>query len=98
MRYLRDLWAKHLQQFDRVRINTSFNTAFSCGIANVDIEGIDPGKITSHLWKKHRIIVTPIKHAEFQGIRVSPNVFTTRGELERFVDAMELIIKNGVET
>ena len=93
LRYLRDCWAKKLLQHDRVRLHTSLKPEFSCGLANVEIKGIDPGKITSYLWEKHRIIVIPIKHAEFQGIRVSPNVYTTLEEIDRFCEVMEGIIK-----
>lgn len=96
LRYLRDRWAKRLLEHGRVRLNTSLNPQFSCGLGNVHIEGIDPGNLTQHLWKMHRIIVTPIKHAEFQGIRVTPNVYTTLEEIDRFCDAMEHVISNGL--
>lgn len=33
-----------------------------------------------------------IKHREFEGIRVSPSVFTTLEEIDRFADAMERVI------
>ena len=96
LRYLRDRWAKRLLQNDRVRLNTSLKPEFSCGLANVQITGIDPGKLTGYLWDKHRIIVVSIKHAEFEGIRVTPNVYTTIEEIDRFCDAIETAIKNGV--
>lgn len=96
LRFLRDRWAKRLMEHDRIRLNTSLKPEFSCGIGNVEIKGIDPVDLKDHLWKKHRIIVVPIKHAEFQGIRVTPNVYTTLEEVDRFADAMEGVIKNGL--
>ena len=96
MRYLRNRWAKRLLEHDRVRLHTSLKPQFACGLANVQIEGVDPGELTSHLWQKYRIIVTPIKHKEFEGIRVTPNVYTTLEELDRFSDAMEKVIKKGL--
>ena len=51
-----------------------------------------------HLWNKHRIIATPIKHAEFQGLRVTPNVYTTLDEVDRFVAAIEEVLAHGVPT
>ncbi|MFQ5606172.1 MAG: aminotransferase class V-fold PLP-dependent enzyme [bacterium] len=98
MIYLRDRWAKRLRQHDRVRLHTSLKPGFACGLANVQIQGIEPGDITAYLWKKHRIIVTPIKHPEFEGLRVTPNVYTTVEEIDRFSEAMETIIKKGIET
>ena len=98
LRYLRNYWAERLLQHDRVRLHTSLKPEFSCCIANVEIEGVDSGKLGQHLWRNHRIIVTPIKHPQFEGLRVTPNVYTTREELDRFVEAMEDVIRNGLPT
>ena len=35
-------------------------------------------------------------HYEFKGLRITPNVYTTLGELNRFCDVMENVSKNGV--
>ncbi|NIR52350.1 aminotransferase class V-fold PLP-dependent enzyme [candidate division KSB1 bacterium] len=96
MIYLRDRWAKRLLEHDRVRLHTSLKPGFACGLATVQIEGIDPVELTQHLWKKYRIIVVGIKHPEFEGIRVTPNVYSTIEEIDRFGDAMETVIKKGI--
>src|SRR5580658_3217938 len=59
------------------------------GPATVAVEGTDPGKLAGHLWEHYRIIVTPIVHPEFQGLRVTPNIYTTIGDIDTFCDAME---------
>ena len=38
----------------------------------------------------------PIVHEEFQGIRITPNVYTTLGELDRFCELMETIARRGL--
>ncbi len=96
--FLRDYWADPLLEHDRVRLHTSLKPGFACGIANVEIEEVDPGELTSWLFREHRIIVTPIKHNEFQGIRVSPSVYTTLEELDRFVAAMDHVVREGLPT
>ncbi len=96
LRYLRDTWANRLLAHDRVRLHTSLKPEFSAGIANVEVEGIDSSALGAHLWQRHRIIVTPIKHDEFEGLRISPNVYTTLEELDRFCEAMEEVIRNGL--
>lgn len=96
--YLRDYWAKPLLEYDNVRLNTSLKPGFACGIANVDIEDVDVLALVDWLWKEHRIIVTPINHDEFHGLRVSPSVYTTTEELDRFVEAMETVIRGGLPT
>lgn len=96
LRYLNNYWIDQIIDYDRVKLHTSRDPKYYCGIVNVQIEDVDPGKLVSHLWKKHRIIVTPINHDEFQGIRVTPNVYTTLEEVDRFADAMESVVKNGI--
>ncbi len=96
LRYLKDRWARRLQSQKGVRILTPFDPAQSCGLALVGIDGIDPNKLTTYLWEKHRIIVVAIVHEEFQGIRVTPNVYTTVGEIDEFCVATEKVIRNGL--
>ncbi|MFQ6615158.1 MAG: aminotransferase class V-fold PLP-dependent enzyme [Fidelibacterota bacterium] len=94
--YLRDRWATRLKEYDQVRLHTSLKPGKACGIATVQIEGIDAEAITQHLWKAYRILVTTIKHPEFEGVRVSPHVYTTLEEIDRFAEAMEQIIRQGI--
>lgn len=94
--YLRNAWAERLLEYDRVHLNTSLAPGMACGIANVNVEGVDPGELTSWLFREHRIIVTPIGHESCTGIRVSPSVYTTTEEIDRFVEAMEHVIREGL--
>src|SRR5919112_6789266 len=98
LRYLSRYWMNRLKDVPKVRFNTSFDPAQSCAIANVEIVGIEPNAIGSYLFNKHRIFVTPIMHEEFKGIRITPNVYTTLGELDRFCNLMESIARKGLPT
>jgi selenocysteine lyase/cysteine desulfurase len=93
---LREAWAEPLSRHERVRFHTSRKPGFAGGIALIEIEGIDSEALAAHLWKQHRIFVVAIKHAEFQGIRVSPSVYTLKSELARFVDALETVVCDGL--
>src|SRR6059036_757689 len=96
LRYLSRYWMNRLKDVPKIRFNTSFDPNQSCAIANVDIEGVNPSAIGSYLFDKHRIFTTPIIHEEFQGLRITPNVYSTLGELDRFCDQMELIARKGL--
>lgn len=89
LKYLNDLWIDELIDDPKITLHTSRNPSFACGIATVEVKGKDPSELSSSLWKKHNIIVTPIKHHQFNGIRVTPNVYTTTEEIARFTDAMK---------
>ena len=94
--YLRDYWANRLLENDRVSLNTSQKPGFACGIANVHVEGLDTAALSNWLWNAHRIINVPIGHEECTGLRISPSVYTTLEELDRFSEAMEWAIKHGL--
>jgi len=96
--YLRDRWAKRLLKNDRIKLHTSLKPGKSCAIATVEIKGIDTSAVAKELWDKYRIFVVAINHDEFTGCRVTPHVYTTIEEIDRFSDAMENIIKNGVSS
>ena len=96
LRYLRDRWMKRLSGQKGVLIHTSFDPRMSCAIGNVGIEGVDTAKLSQHLWDKRRIIVVPILHDEYKGLRVTPNVYTTLGEVDVFAEEMEKVIAKGL--
>jgi len=96
LRLLRDRWAKRLMAAGpRVKILTPLNDTDSCGIGLVHVEGVDTGKLQAYLWDKHRIMTTPIVHAEFNGLRVTPNVYTTLSEIDVFAEKMEEVLRKG---
>jgi len=91
LRYLRNRWANRLQATGRFKIHTSMDPKQSCAIGTVQVLSVPTGKAVQQLWDKWRIIATPIVHAEYEGIRVTPNVYTTLEEIDTFGDAMEKI-------
>lgn len=95
---LRDYWAVPLQKHEAIQLNTSLAPGRACGIANVQIKGLDSGKVHQQLWSKHKIYTTVIKHDEFEGLRVSPSVYTTLPELDRFIEAMEDMVHHGLSS
>ncbi|MCB0280436.1 MAG: aminotransferase class V-fold PLP-dependent enzyme, partial [Calditrichaeota bacterium] len=96
LRYLFRRWADRLVKHENIKLHTSLNPKYSCGLANVEVVGVDSNKIGGYLWNKHRMIVTPIKHDEFEGLRITPNIYTTLDEVDLFADEMEMIAKNGL--
>ena len=97
LRFLRDRWAKPLLGVsDRVTVPTPINTPYAGAIGLLSVEGLDAGKLAAWMLEKHRIVVTPIVHKEFTGIRVTPNVYTTLDEVDLFVDRVKMAIRSGI--
>lgn len=101
MRYLRNYWVERLQGVSGdvahpLVLHTSLDPRFSCGIATFELRGVDSSKVVTELWERHKVVVTAIKHDEFEGVRVSPSVYTLPQELDRFVAVVERIMKDGL--
>ena len=96
LRYLRDRWMKRLSADPRFMIHTSLDRAMGCAIGNVGIRGVDTAKLQGHLWGKKRIFTVAIIHAEYQGLRITPNVYTTVDEVDAFAAEMEQVAAKGL--
>jgi isopenicillin-N epimerase len=96
LRFLSRYWMNQLKDVPKVRFHTSFDPAQSCAIATVEIEGIAPPALGDYLMNTQKIFATPIVHDEFRGLRVTPSVYTTREELDRFAEVMESVARKGL--
>ncbi len=95
--YLRDRWARRLATHPRVRLHTSLKPGLACGLATVECLDLDTAALADALWEKHRIFTVAIQHPEFTGLRVTPSVYTTVEEVDRFAGVMERILEKGLE-
>jgi selenocysteine lyase/cysteine desulfurase len=95
-RYLRKRWSNPLRDLPGVKILNSEDPEQSCAIGFVSVEGFDAPMLQNYLWSKHRIwtvaIVTP---DEYQGLRITPNVYTTLEEIDTFAEVMTKVIRSG---
>ncbi len=96
VQYLKNRWARRLEKHPRVKILTSFDPNESWGLANVSLQGVDVSKAYDFLWTKYRIITAPIKHAEYSGLRITPNIYTTLEEIDTFAGAIEELLTSSV--
>jgi isopenicillin-N epimerase len=97
LRYLRNRWALALlAESPRVHVLTPLTGDKSGAICLFNVDGLDSVKLGSWLWEKYKIVNTPIVHPEFNGIRITPNVYTTTQEIDTFTGAVTKAIKNGI--
>jgi selenocysteine lyase/cysteine desulfurase len=74
-------------------LNTPEDPARTCAIANVGIEGIAPGDLAKRLFDEHKIFTVAINRPEagVAGVRITPHLYTTTGELDSLVRALKTI-------
>jgi selenocysteine lyase/cysteine desulfurase len=97
LRWLRDRWARPLAAAsDRVRIHTPLDDPAQAGaIGFFSVDGMNHAKLGSWLHEKWRIVSTPIVMDEFDGVRVTPNVYTSARECDLLVEAVTQAIRTG---
>ena len=91
LRYLQQYWTSRVRNHPRIIINTPADSIRACGIANVGIEGIKPGDLAKRLLDEHKVFTVAIDGANVHGCRITPNVYTTTEELDRFVHALKTL-------
>jgi isopenicillin-N epimerase len=96
LRYLTLRWADRLKDHPRVQMHSSLRAGDTYGLANVGVQGIAAVDVNRFLWNKYRIITSPITRPEYQGVRVTPNIYTTLEEIDTFSAAMDDLLTNGV--
>jgi selenocysteine lyase/cysteine desulfurase len=96
LRYLSRYWMNKVKRVPNIRFSTSFDDNQSCALTCVGIEGLEPEKLSGWLFSEHNIVVTPMILKEFQAIRVTPNIYTTLNDLDRFCSALETAAKKGL--
>ena len=88
MRYLKNYWCEKVTTNSRVKLNISLKPAYSCALGSFSIDGIEPAEIASKLFSEHQIHTVSIKWENISGVRVTPHVYTTTKDLDRFVEAV----------
>ncbi|HEY4954158.1 MAG TPA: hypothetical protein VII02_04660 [Gemmatimonadaceae bacterium] len=79
-----------------MKVLTPLDSKQSGAIALFSVDGLDFSQLGGWLMAKYRIVNTPILHPEFNGIRITPNVYTTLDEIDTFADAVTVAIKKGI--
>jgi selenocysteine lyase/cysteine desulfurase len=88
LRWLQRYWTGKVRGTPKIVLNTPADPARSCAIANVGVEGIAPGDLAKVLLEKYKVWTVAIDGALVHGVRVTPQVYTSTGELDTFVRAL----------
>lgn len=89
LHFLQRYWSEQLRAAPGVVVNTPADPARHGGIGNVGLERWDPRDLAKTLLEEHRIFTVGIDRPGVQGLRVTPNLYTTLEELDTFVAVMK---------
>src|SRR6201991_4196396 len=83
--YLKNYWATRVKDVKGVKLHTSLKPEFSCAISGVSVAGYTPGELMNALFDKYKIHVVGIDYEGQKCIRVTPHVYTTIADVDKFV-------------
>lgn len=94
-------WIEALRNEPRVRILSDPDQSWA--LATFALEGVRAPALVQHLLDRHRIVVSAVTTQglpgpvlEYEGVRVTPNVYTSFEEVDRFVAAVRDVIRRGI--
>ncbi|MCA9694470.1 MAG: aminotransferase class V-fold PLP-dependent enzyme [Myxococcales bacterium] len=88
LRYLQRHWTAQVRETPGIVVNTPAEPERACAIANVGVEGIEPGLLAQRLMDEHGIWTVAIDRPPVRGCRITPNLYTTPAELDALVAAL----------
>ena len=88
LHYLKTYWCEKVIKNPRVKLNISLKPEFSCALGNFSIDGMEPETVANRLMGEFQIHTVSIKWENISGVRVTPHVYTSTKDLDRFVDAV----------
>lgn len=93
LNYLSRYWTEAARQLPGLRLHTPMSDPNTSAVTVFSIEGMQAEAVEKELREKHGIRVRHRKKGAFAGVRVSPHIYTTTGDLDRFVAALRVIAR-----
>lgn len=88
LHYLKNYWMERVRSLPGVRLHTSMDPRWACAIGNMSVEGKTPGELDRFLLDKYKVHTVAIQWENINGIRVTPNVYTTTRQLDQFIEGV----------
>ena len=89
LKFLQMRWASELKDNKNIILNTPLGEGQSYGIANVGVKNLHPSELADKLFDDHNIFTVPIDDERgIRGVRVSPNLYSTVEDIDKFIEAM----------
>jgi selenocysteine lyase/cysteine desulfurase len=91
--YLAKLLIEGLKKHKEVKLLSPKNSEKVNGMISFELENVTGFDLSELLLKDFKIHTTFVKVGEIDGIRVSPNMFTSKAEIQKFIEAIKKIIE-----
>ena len=85
LHYLKQYWVERVKDIPGISFYCSEDPAFSGALTTFGMEDMTGPEIHNFLWSESRIHTTPITHEGIDGVRVTPNIYTSLSDLDKLV-------------
>jgi selenocysteine lyase/cysteine desulfurase len=88
LHYLKNYWMEKVKDLSNVKLYTSSHPKWGCAIGMVNVEGKKPSDLDSFLFNNYKVHTVGINWENIQGVRITPNVYTTTKNLDVLVEGI----------
>jgi selenocysteine lyase/cysteine desulfurase len=88
LRFLKNYWCEKVVKHPRIKLHVSLKPEFACAIGSFSIEGIDAPTVVVRLARDYHINSARVVWDTIDCVRISPNIYTSTKDLDRFVEAI----------
>ncbi len=85
LHYLKNYWMERVRDVPGIRFYTSTHPKWGCAIGVFGLEGKPAGEVSEALFRDFKIHTVGIVWEKLNGVRVTPNVYTTESDLDKLV-------------
>lgn len=93
LHYLKNYWMEKVKDLPGVKLNTSLHPRWGCAIGNIGITGKKPGELDGFLFNQYKIHTVGIEWENINGVRITPNVYTSTRDLDVLVEGIAAFVK-----
>lgn len=86
---LKKYWTDKIKDVAGITFYSPTEMDYSCGITTFGIEGSKGSEIDSYLMKNHKVHTVAIEYEKVNGVRVTPNVYTSFDDLDILVEGIK---------
>lgn len=93
LQYLKHYWTERAATINGLSFNVPLDDAYSASVVLVSLNGQDGPGIAKALRDDFAIHVVDRVHESINGIRISPQIYTSLSDLDRLVDGLQIIAR-----
>ena len=91
LQYLKNYWMEQVRDVPGIRFYTSMHPKWGCAIGVFGLEGKNGGEVSEMLFRDWKVHAVGIVWEKIDGVRVTPNVYTTESDLDKLVAGIRKI-------